>query len=71
MKLIKKVTGLGAVALLAVGLAACGNDDGNNETSMKPILQNRSLNQSIIKLRESIRVRALWKQLKERLRNMN
>ncbi len=33
MKLIKKVTGLGAVALLAVGLAACGNDDGNNETS--------------------------------------
>jgi glycine betaine/proline transport system substrate-binding protein len=33
MKLIKKVTGLGAVALLAVGLAACGNDDRNNETS--------------------------------------
>ena len=33
MKLMKKVTGLGAVALLAVGLAACGNDDGNNETS--------------------------------------
>ena len=33
MKLTKKVLGLGAVALLAVGLAACGNDDGNNETS--------------------------------------
>ena len=28
MKLTKKVIGLGAVALLAVGLAACGNDDG-------------------------------------------
>ncbi len=27
MKLTKKVLGLGAVALLAVGLAACGNDD--------------------------------------------
>ena len=26
MKLIKKVVGLGAVALLAVGLAACGSD---------------------------------------------
>ena len=33
MKLTKKVIGLGAVALLAVGLAACGNDDGNDETS--------------------------------------
>ena len=29
MKLTKKVLGLGAVALLAVGLAACGNDDKN------------------------------------------
>ncbi|MFJ7934698.1 glycine betaine ABC transporter substrate-binding protein [Sporosarcina sp. NPDC096371] len=28
MRLTKKVLGLGAVALLAVGLAACGNDDG-------------------------------------------
>ena len=28
MKLSKKVLGLGAIALLAVGLAACGNDDG-------------------------------------------
>ena len=27
MKLTKKVFGLGAVALLALGLAACGNDD--------------------------------------------
>lgn len=27
MKLTKKVLGLGAVALLAVGLAACGNSD--------------------------------------------
>ena len=71
MKLIKKVTGFGAIALLAVGLAACGNDEGNNETALKPILQNRSLNQSITKLRESIRVQALWKQQKERLRNMN
>lgn len=32
MKLTKKVLGLGAVALLAVGLAACGNDDGKVET---------------------------------------
>jgi len=31
MKLTKKVLGLGAVALLAVGLAACGNDDDKNE----------------------------------------
>ncbi|KXH80699.1 glycine betaine ABC transporter substrate-binding protein [Sporosarcina sp. HYO08] len=33
MKLMKKVAGLGAVAMLAIGLAACGNDDGNNESS--------------------------------------
>jgi len=32
MKLTKKVLGLGAVALLAVGLAACGNDDDKKET---------------------------------------
>ncbi|WP_186669749.1 glycine betaine ABC transporter substrate-binding protein [Sporosarcina sp. BP05] len=31
MKLTKKVLGLGAVALLAFGLAACGNDDDKNE----------------------------------------
>ena len=31
MKFTKKVLGLGAVALLAVGLAACGNDDDKNE----------------------------------------
>ncbi len=31
MKLTKKVLGLGAVALLAVGLAACGNNDDKNE----------------------------------------
>ena len=32
MKLTKKVLGLGAVALLAVGLAACGsNDDKDNK----------------------------------------
>ncbi|NYF25307.1 glycine betaine ABC transporter substrate-binding protein [Sporosarcina sp. JAI121] len=32
MKLTKKVLGLGAVALLAVGLAACGNDNDTDKT---------------------------------------
>lgn len=33
MNMKKKLFGLGAVALLAVGLAACGNDDENSSTS--------------------------------------
>lgn len=33
MNFKKKMFGLGAVALLAVGLAACGNDDGDSSTS--------------------------------------
>ncbi|MBO0586319.1 glycine betaine ABC transporter substrate-binding protein [Sporosarcina sp. E16_8] len=32
MKLTKKIVGLGAVALFAIGLAACGNDDDKNES---------------------------------------
>jgi glycine betaine/proline transport system substrate-binding protein len=32
MKLTKKIFGLGAVALLAVGLAACGNDDDKSSS---------------------------------------
>ena len=43
MKLTKKVLGLGAVALLAVGLAACGNDDEKNEGA--EIQQNPLVNQ--------------------------
>ncbi len=35
MKLTKKVLGLGAVALLALGLAACGNDDDKNEAGRR------------------------------------
>lgn len=31
MKFVKNVIGLGAVALLAVGLAACGNDEGKDK----------------------------------------
>lgn len=37
MKLTKKVFGLGAVALLAVGLAACGSDDKKDGDSTKSV----------------------------------
>ncbi|MFJ5771830.1 glycine betaine ABC transporter substrate-binding protein [Psychrobacillus sp. NPDC093180] len=33
MNLAKKITGLGAIALLSIGLAACGSDEGNSSTS--------------------------------------
>ncbi|GGA33480.1 MULTISPECIES: glycine betaine ABC transporter substrate-binding protein [Psychrobacillus] len=33
MNLAKKITGLGAIALLSLGLAACGSDENNSSTS--------------------------------------
>ncbi len=38
IKFVKKVIGLGAVALLAIGLAACGNEEGKEKTDSEKSL---------------------------------
>ena len=45
MKLTKKVLGLGAVALLAVGLAACGSDDDREMIAGGDYSENPLVNQ--------------------------
>ena len=70
MTLKKKMFGLGTAAVLALGLAACGNDD-KSEIRQAEITLHLSVTPLIIKLRESTRAQALWKRLKEPLRIMN
>ncbi|CAM3885551.1 glycine betaine ABC transporter substrate-binding protein [Lederbergia lenta] len=47
MSFAKKITGLGAVALLALGLAACGSDDTNKDSGTDTGAKTESVGKSV------------------------
>ena len=47
MTLAKKITGIGAIALLSLGLAACGDADEKNDSTSKDSAVGESLNYKI------------------------